>query len=182
MRNNAGRGIIAMDDKGKLLTISAMAKKLKVNRSSVYRFIVANNISPALQTGKTRFYDGKTLAQLKRHFDISIKAGAEKKRNEKDSSNDDLIESLKEQIKQLKQSNEIFNEQLKVKDNQIATLQANLSKNQELLDHNQQLLLSAQNEKKELQYQDNKTPQKGDFKEVNEVEKTLKKKQWWHFW
>lgn len=187
MRNNAQKEVKSMDDKSTLLTISAMAAKLKVNRSSVYRFIEANNISPVLQTGKTRFYDVQTLDKLKKHFEMSVKTGSEKKMNEAHpSGSNELITSLKDQIAQLKQSNEIFNEQLKVKDAQIAALQSNLSKNQELLDHNQQLLLASQNEKKELQYQhDDKTSKKGEFKEVNEAEKKEKssnKKRWWHFW
>lgn len=163
-----------------------MAKKLGVNRSSVYRYIEANDISPVLITGKTRFYDDQTLNKMREHFKLSVKTGADKKRNANRVDNNELIESLKAQIAQLEATNQTFKEQLDVKDSQIASLQANLNKNQELLDHNQQLLLAAQNEKKELQsHSTDEAPKNGDFKEVNtenNPEKAPQKKHWWHWW
>lgn len=176
-----------MEESSKIMTISAMAKKLGVNRSSVYRYIEANDISPVLVTGKTRFYDDQTLNKMREHFKLSVKTGADKKKNATRVDNNELIESLKAQIAQLKATNQTFKEQLDVKDSQIASLQANLNKNQELLDHNQQLLLAAQNEKKELQSHSDKdeAPKNGDFKEVNtenKPESTPQKKHWWHWW
>lgn len=163
-----------------------MAKKLGVNRSSVYRYIEANDISPVLITGKTRFYDDQTLNKMREHFKLSVKTGADKKRNANRVDNNELIESLKAQIAQLEATNQTFKEQLDVKDSQIASLQANLNKNQELLDHNQQLLLAAQNEKKELQsHSTDEAPKNGDFKEVNtenNLEKAPQKKHWWYWW
>lgn len=175
-----------MSDDGKLMTISALAEKLNVNRSSVYRYIEANEISPVLRTGKTRFYDANTLDRLRKHFAMSVKTGTNNTKKQVNDDNDALIMSLKEQIEQLKGSNKVAVKQLEVKDAQIASLQANLSKNQELLDHNQQLLLAAQNDAKKIkQKTSSDKTQTGDFKEVNDkenVENESSKKAWWHFW
>lgn len=117
--------------KDKTYTMQEMADNVGVNKTSVYRFLKKENITPAMTKGNTNFYSATTMQRLKNHF----KKGDTKAKTSK-PSNDLLIETLQQQVKSLQE--ELSEEKsrndkaLSAKDTQIDELNSRLRESHQL--------------------------------------------------
>ncbi|CUR43547.1 hypothetical protein LRLP16767_LRLP167_01346 [Limosilactobacillus reuteri] len=149
-----------MDSKDKMYTMQEMAEKLRVNKTTVYRYLKKQDIAPATTKSNTNLYDATVLQRLKKHFNSHNNSNEPKK-----SANEQLIASLQQQVTDLK--SELADEKkrsdkaLQMKDDQINALN-------KLMDQNQQLLLNTQEENKRLLSLNppkEKTVRDGNFRE-----------------
>ena len=83
--------------KNKSYTMQEMADILKVNKTTVYRYLKKNNITPATIKSNANHYDATVLQQLKKHFKASDTTNVTK------SANDRLIETLQQQVQSLQE-------------------------------------------------------------------------------
>ena len=183
--------------KERLYTINEIIKDAGIARSTFDKFAEGNNLRP-IKTEKR----GKKLYSLKdKDFVVSHylsgkgKEEKEKYTNHKAERHDAVVDLLKEQVQQLKQANEqlvhdndILTDQLKAKDEQIASAH-------QLADQAQKLHLSMEQQIKMLTgspespvvdgetTESNNEPSK-DEKPVPDTSDTKKttSKSWWHFW
>ena len=124
-------GVVMSDDQDKLYTMQEIADNIGVNKTTVYRYIKKNNIANAMIQGNANYYDATVMKRLKKHF------GKENARHEERKTlNEQLIETLQQQIKELQQ--ELNNEKnrsdkaLLAKDKQIGELNARLKESHQL--------------------------------------------------
>lgn len=114
----------------KLYTINEIIKEAGIARSTFDKFAEANNLRP-IKTEKRgkKFYSLKDKEFVVYHY-VSGKGKEEKEKftNHKAEKHDEVVELLREQIQQLKRANEqlvhdndILTDQLKAKDEQIAS-------------------------------------------------------------
>ena len=119
------------ESKDKLYTMQEMADEIGINKTTVYRYIKKNNIADAMIQGNTNYYSAMTMKRLKRHFKSD-----NERNNEKKTLNEQLIETLQQQIKELQQ--ELDSEKsrsdkaLLAKDKQIDDLNARLKESHQL--------------------------------------------------
>ena len=91
-------GVVMSDDQDKLYTMQEIADNIGVNKTTVYRYIKKNNIANAMIQGNANYYDATVMKRLKKHF------GKENARHEERKKlNEQLIETLQQQIKELQQ-------------------------------------------------------------------------------
>lgn len=160
--------------KNKSYTMQEMADILKVNKTTVYRYLKKNNITPATIKSNANHYDATVLQQLKKHFKASDTTNVTK------SANDRLIETLQQQVQslqeELKGEKIRADKQAEAKDRQIDALNDRLQEAHQL-----QLGLE-----KQLKMLPSKNVVEGEatdseIKEDN-TEKNATHKSWWHFW
>lgn len=181
----------------KLYTINEIIKDAGIARSTFDKFAENNNLRPVKteKRGK-KFYSLRDKELVVSHY-IKGKGKEEKEKytNHKAERHDEVVDLLKEQVQQLKQVNEqlvhdndILTDQLRAKDEQIAS--AHL-----LADQAQKLHLSMEQQMKMLTgspespvvdgetTESNNEPSK-DKKPIQETSDTKKttSKSWWHFW
>ena len=181
----------------KLYTINEIIKDAGIARSTFDKFAESNNLRPVKteKRGK-KFYSLKDKDFVVSHY-LSGKGKEEKEKytNHKVERHDEVVDLLKEQVQQLKQANEqlihdndLLTDQLKAKDEQIASAH-------QLADQAQKLHLSMEQQMKMLTgspespvvdgetTKSNNEPSKGK-KPVQETSDTKKatSKSWWHFW
>lgn len=151
-----------------------MADILKVNKTTVYRYLKKKSIAPATVKSNTNHYNATVLQQLKKHFKASDTANVAK------SANDRLIETLQLQVQslqeELREEKVRADKQAEAKDRQISALN-------DRLQEAHQLQLGLENQLKMLP---NKKVVEGETtdseaKEDN-TEKNATHKSWWHFW
>lgn len=174
----------------KLYTINEIIKDAGIARSTFDKFAESNNLLPVKteKRGK-KFYSLKDKEFIVSHY-LSGKGKEEKEKytNHKAERRDEVVDLLKEQVQQLKQANDILTDQLRAKDEQIASAH-------QLADQAQKLHLSMEQQMKMLTgspespvvdgetTESNNEPSKGK-KPVQETSDTKKatSKSWWHFW
>lgn len=163
-----------VNPKDKTYTMQEMADILKVNKTTVYRYLKKKNIAPATVKSNTNHYNATVLQQLKKHFKVSDTANVAK------SANDRLIETLQRQVQslqeELREEKVRADKQAEAKDRQISALN-------DRLQEAHQLQLGLENQLKMLP---NKKVVEGETtdseaKEDN-TEKNATHKSWWHFW
>lgn len=113
----------------KLYTISEIIKDAGIARSTFDKFAETNNLRPVkIEKRGKKFYSLKDKEFVVKHY-ISGKGKEEKEKftNHKAEKHDEIVELLREQVRQLKQANEqlvhdndILTDQLKAKDEQIS--------------------------------------------------------------
>ena len=79
----------------KKYTMQNMADLIGVNKSSVYRFLKKENISPTIVQNNTQYYSSIALQRVKKHFNTTHTNS-----NERVDNRDLLINSLQQQIKE----------------------------------------------------------------------------------
>ncbi|HJG16168.1 hypothetical protein ACLUXW_08230 [Limosilactobacillus reuteri subsp. suis] len=121
----------------KKYTMQNMADLIGVNKSSVYRFLKKENISPTIVQNNTQYYSSIALQRVKKHFNTTHTNS-----NERVDNRDLLINSLQQQIKDLKA--ELSEEKVRA-DAQLAEKDKQIIGYQKLVDQSQQLLLNEQN-------------------------------------
>lgn len=132
LRNIAGNGSVEMaKGKEKKYTMQEMADILKVNKTTVYRYLKKKKIIPATVESNTNYYTATVLQQLKKHFSADTTTNTGSK-----SANDKLIEVLQQQVHRLQDElqNEKFrsDKALDAKDRQIDELNARLRESHQL--------------------------------------------------
>ena len=119
------------ESKEKMYTMQEMADEIGINTTTVYRYIKKNNIADAMIQGNTNYYSAMTMKRLKKHFKSD-----NERNNEKKTLNEQLIETLQQQIKELQQeldSEKSRNDKaLLAKDKQIDDLNARLKESHQL--------------------------------------------------
>lgn len=132
LRNVARNGSVKMaKDKEEKYTMQEMADILKVNKTTVYRYLKKKKIIPATVKSNTNYYAATVLQQLKKHFnaDTTMNTGPK-------SANDKLIEALQQQVHSLQdelQSEKFRSDKaLDAKDRQIDELNARLRESHQL--------------------------------------------------
>lgn len=142
-KNSHGVIIISIDQS------IAIAKAINENRTELNKVNV------------DRLYKIKSDSEIKMNDDLKEKFNSDTNKAEaqRNSNNDDLIEILKEQIKELKRDKEDYKQQLQIKDNQIKQLNDTLDEQQQLLHNQQSLQLQSKEKIKALE---------GELKEVKE--------------
>ena len=113
----------------KLYTISEIIKDAGIARSTFDKFAETNNLRPVkIEKRGKKFYSLKDKEFVVKHY-INGKGKEEKDKftNHKAERHDEIVELLREQVRQLKQANEqlvhdndILTDQLKAKDEQIS--------------------------------------------------------------
>lgn len=113
----------------KLYTISEIIKDAGIARSTFDKFAETNNLRPVkIEKRGKKFYSLKDKEFVVKHY-INGKGKEEKEKftNHKAERHDEIVELLREQVRQLKQANEqlvhdndILTDQLKAKDEQIS--------------------------------------------------------------
>lgn len=99
LRNIARNGDIIMSvNSSKKYTMQEMADILKVNKTTVYRYLKKERIDPATVASNTNYYDAMILKRLKKHFNVS-----ENKKHRSESSHELLIETMQQQIMSLQE-------------------------------------------------------------------------------
>ena len=86
-----------LDSKDKMYTMQEMAEKLRVNKTTVYRYLKKQDIAPATTKSNANLYDATVLQRLKKHFNSHNNSNEPKK-----SANEQLIASLQQQVTDLK--------------------------------------------------------------------------------
>lgn len=114
----------------KLYTSQEMADKLGVSRSTIYRFLKSNDLSPAKIDGRVKLYSHDTLKKAQQTL---LLPSTLKRQSLADAK----------QFDQLQKQLELINEQLREKDRQIAELH-------QLIDHQQKLTLTANKQLQDL--------------------------------
>lgn len=115
----------------KKYTMQEMADILKVNKTTVYRYLKKERIDPATVASNTNYYDAMILKRLKKHFNVS-----ENKKHRSESSHELLIETMQQQIMSLQE--ELSTEKsrndkaLEAKDKQIEELNNRLRESHQL--------------------------------------------------
>ncbi|WP_283595767.1 MULTISPECIES: hypothetical protein [Bacillota] len=115
----------------KRYTMQKMADILKVNKTTVYRYLKKEHIDPATVISNTNYYDATVLKQLKKHFNVS-----NNKESHSESSHELLIETMQQQITSLQE--ELSTEKsrndkaLEAKDKQIEELNNRLRESHQL--------------------------------------------------
>ena len=151
---------VILSSKSKLYTMQEMATELRVNKTTVYRYLKKQGIAPTTTKSNANLYDATVLQRLKKHFNSGNSSNEPKK-----TANELLIASLQQQVSDLK--SELADEKkrsdkaLQMKDDQINALN-------KLMDQNQQLLLNTQEENKRLLSLNppkEKTVRDGNFRE-----------------
>lgn len=142
-KNSHGVIIISIDQS------IAIAKAINENRTELNKVNV------------DRLYKIKSDSEIKMNDDLKEKFNSDTNKAEaqRNSNNDDFIEILKEQIKELKRDKEDYKQQLQIKDNQIKQLNDTLDEQQQLLHNQQSLQLQSKEKIKALE---------GELKEVKE--------------
>lgn len=112
-----------------------IADFIGVNKSSVYRFLRKENIKPATTRNNTQYYSAIAMQSVKKHFQAN-------RTSEKKYPRDLLIESLQQQVAELKK--ELSEEKVRA-DTQLAEKDKQIQGYQKLIDQSQQLLLNEQN-------------------------------------
>lgn len=132
LRNIARNEDIIMNiNSDKRYTMQKMADILKVNKTTVYRYLKKENIDPATVISNTNYYDATVLKQLKKHFNVS-----NNKESRSESSHELLIETMQQQITSLQE--ELSTEKsrndkaLEAKDKQIEELNNRLRESHQL--------------------------------------------------
>lgn len=132
LRNIARNGDIIMSvNSSKKYTMQEMADILKVNKTTVYRYLKKERIDPATVASNTNYYDAMILKRLKKHFNVS-----ENKKHRSESSHELLIETMQQQIMSLQE--ELSTEKsrndkaLEAKDKQIEELNNRLRESHQL--------------------------------------------------
>ena len=181
----------------KLYTINEIIKDAGIARSTFDKFAESNNLRPTKteKRGK-KFYSLKDKDFVVSHY-LSGKGKEEKEKytNHKAERHDEVVDLLKEQVQQLKQANEqlvhdndILTDQLRAKDEQIASAH-------QLADQAQKLHLGLERQVKALTGANDKpivdgktsetdkesTPSQSPTEEYT-APKTTTKKGWWRLW
>lgn len=140
-------------------SIKEIADIIGVSKMTVYRFIKTSNVTESAVEGRTMLYDDTSVNTI-------VKAFSDKKDVTHDTM-DDTSNYAQEYWKKLEEMNDFLkkeiedkNQQLKVKDEQIESLQI-------ILDQQQQLLLYEQKKNTLL---------------IEENTSISKKKSWWTWW
>ena len=119
------------NNKDKTFTMQEMADILKVNKTTVYRYLKKEKISPATIESNTNYYSATVMQQLKNHFKVD-----EIRNNALKSPNDKLIETLQNQVQSLQEElrDEKFrsDKALEAKDRQIEELNNRLKESHQL--------------------------------------------------
>lgn len=122
---------IMANNKDKTFTMQEMADILKVNKTTVYRYLKKEKISPATIESNTNYYSATVMQQLKNHFKVD-----EIRNNAFKSPNDKLIETLQNQVQSLQEElrDEKFrsDKALEAKDRQIEELNNRLKESHQL--------------------------------------------------
>lgn len=132
LRNIArNEDIIMSVNSSKKYTMQEMADILKVNKTTVYRYLKKESIDPATVASNTNYYDATVLKQLKKHFNVS-----DNKEHHSESSHELLIETMRQQIMSLQEElsteKERNDKALEAKDKQIDELNNRLRESHQL--------------------------------------------------
>ena len=140
-------------------TIKQIADELGVNKQKVYRFIVKNHITASSEVKQSKLYDEAAERLIKSHFDRITTSCERSSEPHQKSGNEMLLEQL------------------------IKELQAQLSKNQKLIDQEQQLRMVTERKFQLLEQQQkdgNKAFQEEEMQQG--VSEKAEEKHWWKFW
>lgn len=118
-----------MKQEPKYYNQTEIADLLGVSKATVSRYIKKINVS-GIEENKSKLYPETVLKQLKKEI---------KSENTTKNTPPSTIQLLQEQIEQLKSENTTLKEQLKIKDQQIATANKLAEKTSKLADQAQQL-------------------------------------------
>lgn len=132
LRNIAkNEGAMVTENKDKYYTMQEMADVLEVNKTTVYRYLKKEHISPATVESNTNHYSATVLQQLKKHFKTDGTGSSTPK-----TANDRLIETLQQQVQSLQEElrDEKFrsDKALDAKDRQIDDLNERLKESHQL--------------------------------------------------
>ena len=165
-------------------TINEIIKEAGIARSTFDKFAEGNNLRPIkIEKRGKKFFSRKDKELVVKHYKIGKgKEEKEKFTNHKAEKHDEIVALLKEQVQQLKQTNEqlihdndLLTSQLKAKDEQIDSAHR-------LADQAQQLHLSLEQNINMLPNPNSKSVVNGDSPETNGIKKNTNQKSWWHFW
>lgn len=138
----------------KFYTNKDMARICGVSEASMTNLVKSLELVP-VKTGQygRKYYDSKTLARVKAHYQNKSKPNT----NTKSTTKDEIIKQQQEHIADLQSQIQTLNEQLKVKDSQITAQTEQVKQTSILLSQAHTLTLQAQ--------------QSSDDKSVESVEK-----------
>lgn len=182
----------------KLYTINEIINDAKIARSTFDKFAEANNLRPRKteKRGK-KFYSLSDKEFVVTHYQRGKgKEEKEKYTNHKAERHDEIVALLREQVQQLKQANEqlvhdndILTDQLKSKDEQIASAHRLADQAQQLhlgLEQSMQILPGGSDKPvvdgKTTESSNNPSTPKNASEKTSGSKTTTKKKPWWSFW
>ncbi len=182
-RKYVGRQTIHHQRNNKRRKYSSLIKDANIARSTFDKFAEANNLRPVkIEKRGKKFYTLKDKVFVVNHYQSGKgkeekesgkgKEEKEKYTNHKAEKHDEIVDLLREQVRQLKQANEqlihdndILTEQLSAKDGQIAAAH-------KLADQAQQLHLSLEQRVKALDSSDASTVLEGETTSEEKEEST----------
>ena len=165
--------------KEKKYTMQEMADVLKVNKTTVYRYLKKKKIAPATVESNTNYYNATVLQQLKKHFSVDATMNTSSK-----SANDRLIEVLQQQVHSLQEElqNEKFrsDKALDAKDRQIDELNSRLRESHQLQLGLQKKLKMLPELKETTVVADNDVSEEGNNENAESNLKPDSKEGFWH--
>ena len=125
----------------KFYTNKDMARICGVSEASMTNLVKSLELVP-VKTGQygRKYYDSKTLARVKAHYQNKSKPNT----NTKSTTKDEIIKQQQEHIADLQSQIQTLNEQLKVKDSQITAQTEQVKQTSILLSQAHTLTLQAQ--------------------------------------
>lgn len=156
-----------------------MADILKVNKTTVYRYLKKKKIAPAMVESNTNYYNATVLQQLKKHFNADTTVNMVSK-----SANDRLIEVLQHQVQSLQE--ELQNEKIRsdksldAKDRQIDELNSRLRESHQLQLGLQKKLKMLPELQEASIVADNDVPKKDNSEDTESNSKSNSKEGFWH--
>lgn len=174
-------------------TINEIIKDAGIARSTFDKFADSRNLRPVKieKRGKKLYSLADKELVVKHYKQGEGRKEKEKYTNHKEERHDEVVDLLKEQVQQLKQANEqlvhdndILTDQLKVKDEQIASAHKLADQAQKLhlgLEQGMQMLPGGSDKDVVDGETTNVTPEEKDSKEPTGTKKATSKR-WWQFW
>lgn len=155
-----------MQQDGKeLLSVTEIADKIGINKSTVSRWLTANNVAPEATDGRAKLYSATIATKI-----------AKEKKTDKSAKRETIspVMLLQEQVAQLKDENQFLRDHIKQLEEQLTIKDSQIESSNRLADQAQKLTSQAQ----QLHYLDSPMDGSKIAQKSSEDEKKQKKKHW----
>ena len=157
--------------KRKDYTISEIARLSDVTVASVSKYVKRNGLKPVrLGKNNSKYFDSSVLDEIKSYYQRKSEKQQEASSEHRPATKDDVIDELRDRVRDLQATNELLRNELKVKNDQIsdAIRLADQAQKLDLTTHNQKVLPEPEV----------KTTEVKDASEHDDEKKTKKFKLW----
>lgn len=155
------------DDK-KLLSVTEIADRLGIDKSTVSRWLAAHNVAPEATNGRAKLYSATIATKI-----------AKEKKGDKSAKRETIspVMLLQEQVAQLRDENQFLRDHIKQLEEQLTIKDSQIESSNRLADQAQKLTSQAQ----QLHYLDSPKDGSKTAQKSSEDEKQQKKKRWFNW-